>query len=153
MSEFDGFAELRKPIDLVRKLEFDLRRINKSPLDQYAAFDFFVTAEHILDWLYPESKKDRETHRSSEALLRITSHIANGAKHFEAKAGHHTSVIEIEKNRYVEPGYVEDGYFLEPLLLHLSNDEANNLKTDTHVEVSWLAEMVLEYWKNMDKIA
>jgi len=153
MSEFDGFAELRKPIDLVRKLEFDLNRINKSPQDQYAAFDFFVTAEHILDWLYPDSKKDRETHRSSETLLRITSHIANGAKHFDAKAGHHKSVIGIEKNRYVELGYVEEGYFLEPLLLHLTNDEANNLKTDTHVEASWLAKMVLEYWKNSDKIA
>ena len=147
MSEFDGFGELRNPNDLLKKLEYDLLRINKSPRDQYAAFDFFVTAEHIIDWLYPDSKKDREKLRSSEALLRITSHIANGAKHFEAKATHHKSVTRIEKDRYVESGYVEEDYFLEPLLLYLSKEEANNLKTETHVEASWLANKVLEYWK------
>ena len=152
MSEFDGFGELRKSVDLVRKLEFDLDRINKSPKDQYAAFDFFVTAEHIIDWLFPNSRKDREDLRASSPLLRITSHIANGAKHFEAKAKHHTSVISIKKDRYVEPGYIEEGYFLEPLLLQISKEEASNLKTDTYIEAPWLAKKVLEYWKNNEKI-
>ena len=153
MSDFDGFGELKKPIDLVRKLEFDLERINKSPKDQYAAFDFFVTAEHIIDWICPDSRKDREELRSSSPLLRITSHIANGAKHFEAKAKHHTSVVGIEKDRYVEAGYIEEGYFLEPLLLQISEEEADNLNTETYIKASWLANKVLEYWKQSDKMA
>jgi len=36
MSSFKGFAELQVPHDLVRKLEYDLERIRKSPQDQYA---------------------------------------------------------------------------------------------------------------------
>lgn len=153
MSKFDGFGEIRRPIDLVRKLEYDFERINHSPQDQHAAFDFFVTAEHIIDWLYPDSKKCREELRSSSALLRITSHIANGAKHFEAKARHHKSVVGVEKNRYVEAGYVEDGYVLEPLLLHISQEEANNLESDTYISASWLAHRVLKYWMRSDKIS
>ena len=109
MSNFKGFAELRDPRDLVQKLEYDLDRIRKSPKDQYAAFDFFVTAEHIVDWIHPNDRKEREAVRSSSSLLRITSHLANGVKHFEAKAKHHKSVSDVEKSRYVEIGYVEEG--------------------------------------------
>jgi len=57
------------------------------------------------------------------SLLRITSHLANGVKHFEAKAKHHRSVADVEKSRYVEAGYVEDGYFEDPLIVHLTADE------------------------------
>jgi hypothetical protein len=49
VTSFNGFAELRIPRDLVKKLQFDLKRVLESPQDQYAAFDFFVTAEHIVD--------------------------------------------------------------------------------------------------------
>jgi len=44
-----GFGELRLPADLLRKLRHDFERMKMSPQDQYAAFDFFVTAEHIID--------------------------------------------------------------------------------------------------------
>ena len=82
MGNFKGFAELRVPRDLVQKLEYDLKRIRESPQDQYAAFDFIVTAEHIVDWIHPDDKKAREAIRSSSSLLRITSHLANGVKPF-----------------------------------------------------------------------
>jgi hypothetical protein len=96
VSSFKGFAELRDPLDLVKKLEYDLERVLKSPQDQYAAFDFFVTAEHIVDWIHPDDRKARMEVRSSSPLLRITSHLANGVKHFEAKAAHHQSVVDVE---------------------------------------------------------
>ena len=45
MSRFGGFFALGTPADLLKKLRHDF---------SYAAFDFFVTAEHLLDWKYPD---------------------------------------------------------------------------------------------------
>jgi hypothetical protein len=146
VSSFKGFAELRVPRDLVQKLEYDLERVRKSPQDQYAAFDFFVTAEHIVDWIHPNDRKAREAVRSSLSLLRITSHLANGVKHFEAKAQHHQSVADVEKSRYVEAGYVEEGYFEDPLFVHLTTEEQHSFGQSS-IEVSALARQVYEYWK------
>jgi hypothetical protein len=149
MSSFTGLFELRRPADLVRKLRHDLERIETSPHDQYAAFDFFVTAEHIVDWLHPSDADEpaRRALRSSSPLLRITSHLANGSKHFEATRKHHRSVAGTEKSRYVEEGYVEPGYFHEPLLVHLTTDEARELGVPT-IEVASLARHILEFWSN-----
>jgi hypothetical protein len=147
MSNFKGFAELRVPRDLVKKLEYDLERVRKSPQDQYAAFDFFVTAEHIVDWIHPNDKKAREVVRSSSSILRITSHLANGVKHFEAKAVHHQSVADIEKSRYVKVGYVEEGYFEDPLIVHLTTDEQYSFGQSS-IEVAALAQQVYEYWES-----
>lgn len=35
------------------KLKHDYERIKMDPTDQYVAFDFFITAEHIIDWVLP----------------------------------------------------------------------------------------------------
>lgn len=145
MVSFKGFAELRAPRDLVKKLQHDLERVLNSPQDQYAAFDFFVTAEHIVDWIHPDDRKAREAIRTSSSLLRITSHLANGVKHFEAKASHHQSVADVEKSRYVEAGYVEDGYFADPLIIHLTAEEQSSFG-QSNIEVADLAKQVYQYW-------
>jgi hypothetical protein len=49
MPRFTGFAELQTPCDLLRKLQHDISRMAADSGDSYAAFDFFVTAEHLLD--------------------------------------------------------------------------------------------------------
>jgi hypothetical protein len=80
--------------------------MHNEPLNEYAAFDFFVTAEHLVDWHLPRSaaknrrkeREEREAFRNSESLLQLVSHIANGAKHFEAMASHHRSVDDLESN-------------------------------------------------------
>lgn len=144
---FSGMAELQMPDDLLRKMEFDLDRLKTVKNDQYAAFGFFITAEHMLDWLHPSYSEEakRRDLRTSNVLLKITSHIANGAKHFEAKAKHHKSVSGIEKQRYVEEGYVEDGYFANPIIVTLSADEVAELGCSA-INVVELAERVLEWW-------
>ena len=144
-ARFKGLFELQTPADLVHKLRHDLERMETSPTDQYAAFDFFVTAEHIIDWIHPNNKVARETLRSSSPLLRITSHLANGGKHFEAKFTHHRSVTGTEKNRYVEEGYVEDGYVEEPLMIHLSQQEAKEMGISS-IDAIALGRQVLEFW-------
>ena len=39
---FEGFFELNDARDLFKKLERDYHRLQENPLDQDAAFDFFV---------------------------------------------------------------------------------------------------------------
>lgn len=123
-----------------------------SPDDQYAAFDFFVAAEHIVDWILPDSKIDQRNMRNNNDLLKITSHIANGAKHFEAKAKHHKSVSGVEKSRYVAKGYVKEGYYSDPLIIHLSPDEEGLFGT-RDIEAVALAKKVLSYWQNHEIMA
>lgn len=94
MSSSRGFFQLVQPTDLLAKLEHDHLRLHKSPGHPYPAFDFFVTAEHILDWLYPgyANEPKRRLERQDNPLLQVVSHIANGAKHMTPEGRHHTSV-------------------------------------------------------------
>jgi len=88
MSELNGFFSLRTPQDLRQKLEVDFNRLcaaDQSSIEaQYAAFDFFVCAEHLPDWLSVAVGGSKTQHRSypNGALV---SHIANGAKHFKVR--------------------------------------------------------------------
>lgn len=89
-----GLFDLRTPAQLREKLRHDLDELEGHPTDAYRAFNFFVTAEHLLDWQLPgrAKKSARQATREQEVLLQITSHLANGAKHFVAEASHHKSV-------------------------------------------------------------
>src|SRR5450756_827738 len=94
MVRLTGFGRLQAPPDLLRKLRHDYLRIKGDPSVEYAAFDFFVTSEHIIDWLLPGNvnRDKRERLRASDPLLEITWDIASGAKHFVVEARGHESV-------------------------------------------------------------
>jgi hypothetical protein len=147
MPRFTGFAELRTPCDLLRKLEHDLRRMAEDSGDTYAAFDFFITAEHLLDWQYPDpaGKATRKAARQAHLMLEITSHIASGAKHFVAIDPHHKSVSGIEKQGYADD-YVESGYIEEPIVVKLSPNEAAVFGS-TEIGAVALGNRVLAYWR------
>ena len=89
---WQGFSErLQTPADLLDKLRHDYERVRADPHDAYAAMDFFVTAEHIVDWVWPDDAKARKVERSREPMATV-SHLASGAKHFRADAPQHQSV-------------------------------------------------------------
>lgn len=91
-----GIFQLRTPEHLRDKLRRDLAKLRSEPLDADAAFNFFVTAEHMLDWIYPgrAGKEARTKSRQESILLQVCSHLANGAKHFEVEGRQHDSVAE-----------------------------------------------------------
>src|SRR2546423_882387 len=89
---YSGLFDLLTPADLLAKLRHDLARIESDRLDQYALFDFFVTADHMVDWLYPTDKPGRERERGNSPLLQLCYHISSGAKHFRATNPAHRSV-------------------------------------------------------------
>jgi hypothetical protein len=45
-----GAFELRTPCQLFDKLEADFKRVQSDSLDSFAAYDFFVTAWHLVEW-------------------------------------------------------------------------------------------------------
>ena len=80
---FRGFFELRTPHDLLKKMQHDHLRLEANSLDAYAAFDFFVTANHLVDWVWPSATRQQlRDNREEVPLLRVCEHLADGAKHF-----------------------------------------------------------------------
>jgi hypothetical protein len=154
----EGVFELTTPAHLLGKLEREYERWKADPVNSDCAWNFFVTAEHLPNWLARSDSqalggKSINAFKHDRPLLRICSHIANGGKHFRAKASVHTSVDRtvIELRGWVEDGYVEDGYFVkEPMLVvHATSQEQAALGWDTpDRDALWLATKVLEFWRH-----
>ena len=89
-----GLFQLTTPGDLLAKLKHDYQRLLENPKNPYTAFDFFVTAEHMLDWVHPGAagKNARTAERNSHTILQIVSHLATGAKHMVPEHPRHGSV-------------------------------------------------------------
>lgn len=148
-----GIFKLTCPSDLLEKLRYEYAQLENDPSNQYVAWNFFVTAEHLLDWLHPgqANREKRTKARKSELLLQICSHIANGAKHFEAEAKHHQSVAGSDQishwpKGYFPKGYWSEGYFLKCLVIRLENEAAKEFGES--IEVLSLAKKVMDFWEN-----
>src|SRR5262245_35801075 len=73
---------------LFEKLTRDLTRLEAWPNDADMAFNFFVTADAILEWLYPgpAGQQQREDLRN-DPLLHAVWELASGATPLEVKQG------------------------------------------------------------------
>jgi hypothetical protein len=142
----DGFFELRVPKQLLEKLEFDLARLRSSmPASRdahYAAFDFFVGALHMSDWLSNTTGKPLIDFRNYPEF-QIVSHIANGAKHFSVDGQRHSAVHDTVAEPEVFNGEIFDSTAFDTgrLVIRL-----NDGTIESAVE---FAERVLNYWKTM----
>jgi hypothetical protein len=144
-----GVFELRTPEDLLGKLRFDLKRLESDPLDQYAAFDFFVSASHIPDWLTPgldsAAKAKRTEMRDGELLLQVCDHIANDSKHFQALAARHESVSRTERRYGGFSREFSREFDISELTVHLQGTAAAQLGDS--MDAVDLAKLVLQYWE------
>jgi hypothetical protein len=149
----DTFFALRTYEDLLHKLEREYERWKADPLNSDCAWNFFVTAEHLPDWLAragPRMPKGFSYHKfkKNNPLLRVCSHIANGGKHSRAQESVHKSVdravIELR-------GWVKDGWVAkEPMLVvYATSEEQTELRWDTpDRDALWVATKVLEFWRH-----
>ena len=134
-----GFTpKLQRAEDLLEKLKWDLQRIEKTPSDVYAAFDFFVTAEHIPDWINNKKIKNENE------LLKVVSHVANGAKHFEVSSKRHKSVTEIELRTDSWPD--ESGVHGEHIYISFNMDDGRF--SGLELSALSLARLVCEFWES-----
>jgi hypothetical protein len=142
MAHWQGFSErLQTPRDLLAKLRHDHERLRRDPTDAFAAFDFFVTAEHLVDWTWPDDARRREKARSADPMATV-SHLASGAKHFAATAARHTSVRGLRTRTGVfDPAIFDAGSFdVGGLLVETA--------AGTSVDALTLATEVLTYWQD-----
>lgn len=146
VSNFRGFAELKLPKDLYQKLLHDRKRMQVKSLDVYAAFDFFVTAEHMRDWALPGHKgaKEREALREENMVPQLISHLANGSKHFQAEDKRHRSVEDVAECGYAKD-YAEDGYWEQSLMIQLTPTEQGALGVPS-IAADELAGRALQFW-------
>jgi hypothetical protein len=146
---FKGFFELRTARDLFGKLERDLACIQNNPIDGDAAFDFFITAYHMLDWLHPgfANKGVRNEIEKRSVLLQIASQLANGSKHFEATAAKHKSVAttEMHVGAFQAGAFQANGFDVSSLWVNLEGEAAVELGVS--VNVLDLAGKLIEFWR------
>ena len=135
-----GFFELKTAADLLVKAEADFVAMERAPGDSWLAFNFFVTVEHIPDWV------DRRGDVKGDPILRVVSQLAAGAKHFAPQAGRHRSIAETERERVYEEGVYEEDVFYEPLVVWFTADEEKTLGTPK-LDVVELGERALAYWR------
>jgi hypothetical protein len=123
-----GAFDLQTARDLLQKLHHDLEALRREPTNTYRAFNFFVTAEHMKDWVYPgnANRGARERLETESLLLQVCSHLANGAKHFVADRPRHRSVADTGRTggywsgRYWAAGYWPRGYWAKDLRVHMA---------------------------------
>lgn len=146
-----GFFELQSPLDLLNKMEADFRRLTDDPIDVYAAFDFFVTAHHLPEWLGKVRSSAGAARGDSYglALRKICRQLATGAKHLDIKDSTSvtgTSVLTPSILGVMRLGMTRLGDPTGDLLIHLARSEAQALGRTTISAVE-LAGMVIMYWK------
>ena len=76
-----GFVAMRSASDLRDKLRRDYARLAAHPGDADLAFNFFATANHLPDWLYPGDSA-RQAAARTLPLLTLCSELATGVSHF-----------------------------------------------------------------------
>ncbi len=134
-----GFLHLTDPESLFEKLKHDYSELENDINDVYKAFNFFVTAEHLPDWVGNTKIKDNNPY------LRLCSHLATGAKHFIVTNPKKDSVSKTVIDVYVENGYVEGGYIETVLALTLTDKESNELGVSS-IPMIVLAENIVSFW-------
>ena len=147
-----GFFEMQTAQDLLGKLNREYAQLQTSPLNQDIAFNFFITAEHIPDWLHPGRAKTMKLKREKlfekSLCLQIGSHIANGSKHFKAEAKHHKSVSDTSlKGAFQRDAFQDDAFDVARLSIDLDADAAKELGSSS-IEVVELAGRILKFWEN-----
>ena len=142
MSQLDGVFSLRTPEDLLAKLESDCCRLEQayptSSEAQYAAFDFFVTAEHLVDWTSSATGESKSSLRSYD-FGSLVSHVANGAKHFRVNDSRHTAVAQTRSAGGFQADAFSDAFDVVRLVV--------DLEDGTTVNVVDVAHGVLEHWR------
>jgi hypothetical protein len=124
-----GWFGFKTPEDLLAKLERELAKLEANPSDADTAFNLFVTAWSLIDWLHPGDKTARESLRNQYPILQVCAHIADGSKHLQLNNPRHISVRGIPRggNWAARPSQMNPGQLPVSacaLFVHLEGDAA-----------------------------
>ncbi|MEX2535941.1 MAG: hypothetical protein WD273_10150 [Trueperaceae bacterium] len=144
MSDFGPLFQLSLN-DLYEKLKHDLERMKSNPTSAFPAFDFFVTAYHMLEW-HPGYRKSvvRNEVVAAYPELAVCEHIATGAKHY---------CVRDPEKKSVERTYIgsfsfefSEEFDTVPLRIRLKGDAERAL--GSHIEALDLATLLMRFWRD-----
>lgn len=148
-----GVFGLSTAADLMKKLEWEFEQLVAKPTDAYVAYNFFVTAWHLLEWKYPNRSESpvRNQIRKQTPLLQICEHLAVGAKHFEPRSPDLNAVSASKKSGcwadgVWAPGSWAEGTWASWLVVQLTGDAEKVY--GSHIKVEDLARLVMDYWRS-----
>ncbi len=147
-----GLFDLLSADDLCAKLEHDYARVCTNAGDAYAAFDFVVTAWHLLEWRYPgnSSQAQRDAIREANPIIELCEHLAVGGKHYEPTAKRHRTVAgsrraSLWKRGLWAPGLWAPGFWQDDLIIELAGP-AQMAFGDT-MNFARFAQLMIEFWR------
>jgi len=147
MKDNKEFGKLTSIEDYWKKLNWEFEMLKNNSDNIYYAFNFVITAFHLLDWAEPQPRgttnQNRQIIKKNIKYLKVCEQLANGAKHFEIDPKRHNSVESMKSEEYVEDGYVEEGYTEDPIIITLSEQEK--------ISILELANSLMLDWKNVLK--
>lgn len=149
-----GFFRLRTPLDLLAKMEFDYQRLEAEPRNEYVAFDFFVTAAHLPEWLGKFRCSQQINGDKPKAMNAVCQHLASGAKHFtpgKHSAVRGTGVSTPAISGLARSGITISGLVQPNLLILLAPDEAKAIGVEAVTSLA-LASMLLTYWREHEGV-
>jgi hypothetical protein len=143
----DDFVAMRSAADLRDKLRRDYARLAAHPGDADLAFNFFATADHLPDWLYPGDTARRAEARSAP-IPALCAELANGVTHFRVADRRHRGAGKAARS----PGYFSNymgayfGWYFGrgQLVVDLTGVLADQL--GAQLAAADLAREVLTYW-------
>ena len=143
-SSVPGIFALRTPMELLAKLRHDKGRLTTNPADSYAAFDFFVTALHMGEWMrksghpiIPQTEYERE-------LWKVCEHIGNGSKHFTVNRHHSVKSTGYEGGVFDSHAYQANTFQVGSLVIEFEEESAKYLGKS--IDAVSLAQELLDYW-------
>ena len=119
---------------MLRKLEHDFERMRSQLDDPYAAFDFFVTARHLSEWMTTAEKKSLNASEEYLKLRAAIRDVGDSAKHFEITrqpATDSKATLRVESAHGLGPwgtGRYSAGY----LVIHLSGQRVGDTLWQIH---------------------
>ena len=142
--KFSGFSELNTPHDLLLKAKRDLGKMKDDKSNVDFAYNFFVTIEHMPDWL--EMKKEaKKAIKDSSPILRVCSHLASGAKHF-IPFDNYKSVKSVQTESVYEDGVYEDDVIEKWLVINLDEYEIADFGQEK-LDAIALGQSAVQYWE------
>ena len=140
-----GFFSLQSVQDLLAKARSDLACLRANPTDPYLAYNFFVAARHVPDWIHPKNRKASKALIDSYVELQVCRHLADGAKHLQLEATQHTQVERTTESAGIFDSAIFDSAIFDTgrLIVELSPKDAPALGLSSSVSALELAELVM----------
>ena len=143
----DDFVAMRSAADLRDKLRRDYARLAAHPGDADLAFNFFATADHLPDWLYPADPVRQAAARNAE-IPALCAALAQGLTHFRVADRRHRSAGKVPRTSGYFSNYM-GAYFgwyfgRGQLVVDLTGPVADQF--GPQLAAADLAREVLAYW-------